>query len=172
MNDFHALSLLGVSSEQLTASIKQLSSLPHIGEQRIRLVVDPTRITQAAQLVEKGSLPAVIVAVAGYPTGRHHTLIKASEARLAVESGAEEVWVSVDDTIEDSNTILSELITLNEACPDPVKLGLIAPENNSAAQTAATYAARQAGFAFIVAREVTEAIEKAADGLPLHIVDL
>src|SRR5699024_11514537 len=71
MPEFHALSLLGVSVQQLTHSVKQLSALPHIGEQRIRLVVEPTQVTTAAHLVKEGELPAIIVSVAGYRSEEH-----------------------------------------------------------------------------------------------------
>ena len=112
MSDFHALSLLGASAQQVEKVVKELGSLPHIGNQRVRLVVDPPQVTLVVQLLKESQLPVIVVSVAGYPTGRHHTLIKASEARLAVQSGAEEIWVSVDDTITDSNTHLSEFITI------------------------------------------------------------
>ena len=174
MPEFHALSLLGVSVQQLTQSVKQLSALPHIGEQRIRLVVDPTQVTTAAHLVNEGELPAIIVSVAGYPTGRHHTLIKASEARLAVQSGAEEMWVSVDESIEDSNTHLSELITIREACPDPIELGLVVlgDDESPSGTQAAVQAASLAGFQrIIVKRDAPELVDAAAP-LEVHVVDL
>ncbi|AQS74701.1 deoxyribose-phosphate aldolase [Corynebacterium ammoniagenes] len=158
----------------MTQSVKQLSALPHIGEQRIRLVVDPTQVTTAAQLVKEGQLPAIIVSVAGYPTGRHHTLIKASEARLAVQSGAEEMWVSVDESIEDSNTHLSELITIREACPDPIELGLVAngDDETPSGTQAAVQAASLAGFQrIIVKRDAPELVDAAAP-LEVHVVDL
>ena len=53
------------------------------------LVVEPTQIPQALRL----SLPAI--AVVGWPTGRHHSVIKAAEARLAAESGADEIWLAL-----------------------------------------------------------------------------
>jgi len=99
--------------------------------------------------------PAGIIAVAGYPTGRHHTLIKASEARLAIQSGAEEVWVSIDATLSDATSILSELIAIREACPDPARVGLILPEAEPARSLAET-AAAQAGFHKIVIEKGSE----------------
>ena len=63
------------------------------------VLVSPHHVTVAA-----AAEPAGITAVAGYPTGRHHTLIKASEARLAIQSGADEVWVSVDATLADATS--------------------------------------------------------------------
>lgn len=184
MTEFHALSLLGISAKQLKQSIAQLSSLPHIGQQRIRLVVDPTQVTAASQLVKDGELPAIVVSVAGYPTGRHHTLIKASEARLAVQSGAEEIWISVDDTITDSNAHLSELITIREACPDPVELGLLALLDDDlladttaktpahAAAHAAVQAAALAGFKRVIVKQKAPQLEEAAAPMEIHAVDL
>ena len=97
------------------------------------LLVSPTHVLAAAQAPH-------VATVAGYPTGRHHSLIKASEARLAVQSGAAEVWVAVDALLGDATA----LITVREACPQPVALGLIVPSSEHAA--AAARAAAQAGF--------------------------
>lgn len=108
------------------------------------VLVSPHHVTVAA-----AAEPAGITAVAGYPTGRHHTLIKASEARLAIQSGAEEVWVSIDATLSDATSILSELIAIREACPDPARVGLILPEAEPA-RSLAEPAAAQAGFHKIV----------------------
>ncbi|HAT1548598.1 deoxyribose-phosphate aldolase [Corynebacterium sp. HMSC06C06] len=101
------------------------------------LLVSPTHVLAAAQAPH-------VATVAGYPTGRHHSLIKASEARLAVQSGAAEVWVAVDALLGDATALLTDLITVREACPQPVALGLIVPSSEHAA--AAARAAAQAGF--------------------------
>ena len=69
------------------------------------VLVSPHHASLAA-----GAGAAEVISVAGYPTGRHHTLIKASEARLAVQSGASEVWVSLDETVADANAVLLSLI--------------------------------------------------------------
>lgn len=175
MSEFVALSMLGASADQLKKIVEQMGTLPHIGNQRFRVVVDPTQITLAAQLVKDAQLPVMIISVAGYPTGRHHTLIKASEARLAVQSGAEEIWVSVDNTIADSNTHLSELIAISEACPDPVQLGLIAPLSDAPthpAAHAAIQAARQVGFKRIIATQGSPELAEIASPLEFHVVDL
>ncbi|MDD7581817.1 hypothetical protein ACEE23_09205 [Corynebacterium sp. 32222D000AT] len=74
-----------------------------------------------------------VAAVAGFPTGRHHSLIKATEARLAVQNGAAEIWVAVDATLNDPNALLTDLVTVREACPDPVVLGVILPAADAAA---------------------------------------
>ena len=115
------------------------------------VVVSPHHVSLAA-----GAGAADIISVAGYPTGRHHTLIKASEARLAIQSGASEVWVSLDETVADANAVLSELIAIREACPDPARLGLLVPEAVGAdaanAAAAAITAAQQAGYQRLIVR--------------------
>lgn len=115
------------------------------------VLVSPHHVSLAA-----GAGTADIISVAGYPTGRHHTLIKASEARLAIQSGASEVWVSLDETVTDANAVLSELIAIREACPDPARLGLIVPgavgTNAADAAAAAVTAAQQAGYQRLIVR--------------------
>lgn len=115
------------------------------------VLVSPHHVSLAA-----GAGAADIISVAGYPTGRHHTLIKASEARLAIQSGASEVWVSLDETVTDANAVLSELIAIREACPDPARLGLIVPgavgTDAADAAGAAVTAAQQAGYQRLIVR--------------------
>ena len=126
------------------------------------VVVSPHHVSIAA-----GAGAADIISVAGYPTGRHHTLIKASEARLAIQSGASEVWVSLDETVADANAVLSELIAIREACPDPARLGLIVPEAVGAdaadAAAAAVTAAQQAGYQRLIVRS-SAAVDRAESG--------
>ena len=126
------------------------------------VVVSPHHVSLAA-----GAGAAEVISVAGYPTGRHHTLIKASEARLAIQSGASEVWVSLDETVADANTVLSELIAIREACPDPARLGLIVPEAVGAeaadAADAAVTAAQQVGYQRLIVRS-SEAVDNEESG--------
>ena len=126
------------------------------------VLVSPHHVSLAA-----GAGTADIISVAGYPTGRHHTLIKASDARLAIQSGASEVWVSLDETVTDANAVLSELIAIREACPDPARLGLIVPgavDTDAAdAAAAAVTAAQQAGYQRLIVRSC-EAGDRAESG--------
>ena len=121
------------------------------------VLVSPHHVSLAA-----GAGAADIISVAGYPTGRHHTLIKASEARLAIQSGASEVWVSLDETLTDANAVLSELIAIREACPDPARLGLIVPDAPLADAT--LKAAHQAGYQrlIVLSRKAADYAESAA----------
>ena len=120
------------------------------------VVVSPHHVSIAA-----GAGAAGIISVAGYPTGRHHTLIKASEARLAIQSGASEVWVSLDETVSDANAVLSELIAIREACPDPARLGLIVPDAPLADAT--LNAAHQAGYQRLIVRSSAAAAADRAE---------
>ncbi|WP_297846729.1 deoxyribose-phosphate aldolase [uncultured Corynebacterium sp.] len=123
------------------------------------VVVSPHHVSLAA-----GAGAAGIISVAGYPTGRHHTLIKASEARLAIQSGASEVWVSLDETVSDANAVLSELIAIREACPDPARLGLIVPDAPLADAT--LNAAHQAGYQRLIVRSsAAAAADRAESGV-------
>ena len=69
-----------------------------------------------------------IIAAVGFPTGRHHILVKASEARLAISQGAHRVWACVDTSTTDANAALSDMISLREAVPYPADLGIVVPD--------------------------------------------
>lgn len=58
----------------------------------------------------------VKVTAVGYPTGRHHALVKAAEARLAVEYGAQEIWLTLDPA-SDANTQLAEVAAVRQSVP-------------------------------------------------------
>lgn len=78
-------------------------------------------------LTEDANSPR-IATVAGFPSGKHHSLIKATEARFAVEQGAVEVDMVIDiaQAVEkDDNAILAEVVAVREAVPNPVILKVI-----------------------------------------------
>lgn len=84
------------------------------------VVVAPSHLSAVGDV---GDL--TVAAVVGFPTGRHHSLVKAAEARLAVAQGATEVWVSPDIGVSDLNTLLAEFVAVREAVPSPVQLGIV-----------------------------------------------
>lgn len=92
-----------------------------------------------------------VATVVGYPSGRHHSLVKAAEARLAVAQGATEVWLTPDPTIDDANMLLAEFVAVREAVPSPVTLAVF-PGSGHQAGAAVARAAALAG----VDRLVTE----------------
>lgn len=59
-----------------------------------------------------------LITVSGYPEGKHQPLVKAAEARFAVECGATEINLSVDMqniVNSDFSNFLTELVTVKEA---------------------------------------------------------
>ncbi|WP_304503496.1 2-deoxyribose-5-phosphate aldolase [Corynebacterium lemuris] len=88
-----------------------------------------------------------VAVVVGFPTGRHHSLVKAAEARLAVQQGATEVWLSPDMAVADSNRLLAEFVAVREAVPHPVTLAVIleTPARTPESVAAVAEAARLAG---------------------------
>lgn len=64
-----------------------------------------------------------IASFAGYPTGNHHQLVKASEARLAAQQGAQLIIVVPGITTE--TTLMTELVLLREAVPHPTTLAIV-----------------------------------------------
>ncbi len=86
-----------------------------------------------------------VAAVVGFPTGRHHTLVKAAEARLAVELGSGEIWLCPDPVVDDSNALLAEFVAVREAVPHPIILGVIVEAAARADVTPVRQAAALAG---------------------------
>lgn len=69
-----------------------------------------------------------VAAVAGFPSGKHHSLVKAAEARLAVDSGAEEIDMVIDvgaAVAGDYQEVLADIVTVRQAVPFPVVLKVI-----------------------------------------------
>ncbi|WP_051866696.1 hypothetical protein [Corynebacterium atypicum] len=67
----------------------------------------------------------VVTAACGYPTGRHHDLVVAAEARLAVQFGAPSVVVALDAAraVADADAgVLTRLVTCREAVFEQVEL--------------------------------------------------
>jgi deoxyribose-phosphate aldolase len=66
--------------------------------------------------------------VVGFPSGKHHPLVKAAEARLAVSAGAVEIDMVIDIAnalAGDANALISEIVAVREAVPHPVVLKVI-----------------------------------------------
>ena len=70
-----------------------------------------------------------VFAVAGFPTGAHQGLVKASEARLAIDQGAEGVfYVPLPTALQgDTYAAIAEVALLREAVPSPAILGVCLP---------------------------------------------
>ncbi|MBP3089344.1 aminotransferase [Corynebacterium sp. sy017] len=125
------------------AQTKELVAAALTNDMGVCVEANMLTATHAAQ--EKGT---VVGAWVGYPTGKHHSLVKAAEARLAVQYGATHLVVVLDQAIvqrQDNSALMSELISLREAIPAPAHLGVvvettmleIAQTKNAAVQAAA-----------------------------------
>ncbi|MGA6209350.1 deoxyribose-phosphate aldolase [Nocardia testacea] len=73
--------------------------------------------------------PGLVVAtVAGFPSGKHHSLVKGAEARLAVDQGAGEVDMVIDigaAVAGDFDAILADIIVVREAISERAVLKVI-----------------------------------------------
>lgn len=113
MNDEQWLALrtgaLALSGHPIVAS----------GRHRAGVVVEPTRVTEALH----SDVP--VMAVVGWPDGRHHSVIKAAEARLAIDMGASEVWLCVNADASGDNAVLADVLAVRQAVEHPATLGLV-----------------------------------------------
>lgn len=69
-----------------------------------------------------------VAAVAGFPSGKHHSLVKAAEARLAVELGAVEIDMVIDvgaAVAGDFGAVLTDVLTVREAVEPSTVLKVI-----------------------------------------------
>ncbi|MCX0270767.1 deoxyribose-phosphate aldolase [Nocardia zapadnayensis] len=73
--------------------------------------------------------PGLVVAtVAGFPSGKHHSLVKGAEARLAVDQGAGEVDMVIDigaAIAGDFDAVLADIIVVREAISERAALKVI-----------------------------------------------
>ncbi|MER7452192.1 deoxyribose-phosphate aldolase [Nocardia beijingensis] len=97
------------------------------------LIEDARALGVLAICVSPSMLPVrapglVVATVAGFPSGKHHSLVKGAEARLAVEQGAAEVDMVIDvgaARAGDYTAVLSDIVTVREAVGDRALLKVI-----------------------------------------------
>ncbi len=127
-----------LTKQQVAAVIDSTILKPEATREDVaRLIAEARELGCGAVCVSPSMLPLtdvdgesdpLIATVAGFPSGKHAALIKATEARFAVEQGAAEVDVVVDVAAAiagDENALMSELMTVREAVPQPVTLKVI-----------------------------------------------
>jgi len=69
-----------------------------------------------------------VVAVCGFPSGAHAASVKADEARIAVQNGADEIDMVIDLGLAkagDWESVFDEILQVREAVPPPVVLKAI-----------------------------------------------
>lgn len=87
--------------------------------------VSPSMIPVVGQSL---SLGQTIVAVVGFPSGKHFSAVKVEEARLAVAAGAKEVDMVIDigaALYGDFDAVRADIAAVREAIPDTVILKVI-----------------------------------------------
>ncbi|MBF6218727.1 deoxyribose-phosphate aldolase [Nocardia abscessus] len=97
------------------------------------LIEDARAMGVLAICVSPSMLPVrapglVVATVAGFPSGKHHSLVKGAEARLAVDQGATEVDMVIDvgaARAGDYTAVLAEIVTVREAIGDRALLKVI-----------------------------------------------
>jgi deoxyribose-phosphate aldolase len=97
------------------------------------LIEDARALGVLAICVSPSMLPVrapglVVATVAGFPSGKHHSLVKGAEARLAVDQGAAEVDMVIDvgaARAGDYTAVLADIVTVREAVGDRTLLKVI-----------------------------------------------
>ncbi|MGY2009262.1 deoxyribose-phosphate aldolase [Nocardia gipuzkoensis] len=97
------------------------------------LIEDARAMGVLAICVSPSMLPVrapglVVATVAGFPSGKHHSLVKGAEARLAVDQGATEVDMVIDvgaARAGDYTAVLADIVTVREAIGDRALLKVI-----------------------------------------------
>lgn len=119
--------LLGSTPSAPSATDSDIA--PLVNNAGAGIVCEPTEVAQIKRAREKAGATTHVIALIGWPTGRHHSLIKAAEARLAVEDGADEVWVAVDadDAANDVNAVLADVIAVSQVVEEPTRFGVTIP---------------------------------------------
>ncbi|MFE1593728.1 deoxyribose-phosphate aldolase [Nocardia sp. NPDC058705] len=123
------------------------------------LIADARKLGVYAICISPSMLPVrapglVVATVAGFPSGKHHSLVKGAEARLAVDQGAAEVDMVIDvgaALAGDFNAVLADIITVREATSERAVLKVIIESAalTDAAIVGACRAAEQAGADFV-----------------------
>ncbi|MGF0317585.1 deoxyribose-phosphate aldolase [Nocardia fluminea] len=123
------------------------------------LIVEARKLGVYAICLSPSMLPVrapglVVATVAGFPSGKHHSLVKGAEARLAVDQGAHEVDMVIDvgaALAGDFNAVLADIITVREATRDRAVLKVIIESAalTDSAIVGACRAAERAGADFV-----------------------
>ncbi|MBF6182945.1 deoxyribose-phosphate aldolase [Nocardia otitidiscaviarum] len=149
-----------LSRRDVAALIDHTLLAPEATAAQVAALVDEARdLGVFAVCVSPSMLPLrapglAVATVAGFPSGKHHSLVKGTEARLSVDQGADEVDMVIDvgaAVAGDFNAVLGDIITVREAIGDRALLKVII---ESAALTDAAIveccrAAERAGAEFV-----------------------
>ncbi|WP_067792664.1 deoxyribose-phosphate aldolase [Nocardia amikacinitolerans] len=123
-----------LSRAEVAAVIDHTLLAPDATPAEVAALVDEARALGVyAICVSPSMLPVrapglVVATVAGFPSGKHHSLVKGAEARLAVDQGAAEVDMVIDVGAAldgEFNAVLADIVTVREAVGDRAVLKVI-----------------------------------------------
>lgn len=121
MDPMENLVLTALASGVTAADIRALVS--EARDHGITTVVVPPHLLHVVGDQAIGQASVRIISTSGWPTGNHHVLVKAAEARLAVQSGAEGVIFVPDlGQLDNENALITEIVAVRESVPHPAAL--------------------------------------------------
>ncbi len=133
--DFHLMAEPAWPSRaEVAAVIDHTLLAPEATVERVAaLIAEARELGVLAICVSPAMLPVrapglVVATVAGFPSGKHHSLVKGAEARLAVEQGADEVDMVIDvgaAVAGDYAAVLADIVTVREAVGERTVLKVI-----------------------------------------------
>lgn len=129
----------------------------HVPGEAAALAVEPTHVAAAART------GARVVAAVGWPTGRHHSLVKAAEARLAAETGAHEIWLAPDPD-GDASALLADIVAVRQSVEVPLGVLWAGEASAEAARLAGADALIVPADAVLPATELAVVVRGAAPG--------
>lgn len=124
----------GPTRAQVAAMIDHTLLSPDASREDVQACLDEAReLGVKAVCVSPAMLPVradelVVATVAGFPSGKHHSLVKAMEGRLAVDQGAREVDMVIDVGAAIAglvDEVMAEVLTMRDAVPPPVVIKVI-----------------------------------------------
>lgn len=126
----------------------------------VAAIADAAEVGAYSVCLSPSVLPVVVpeglklTAVLGFPSGKHHSSIKAAEARLAAEQGVDELDMVIDLGAAingDYDSVQADIEAVREAAPHPIVLKVIMESAalSDEAIVAVSRAAENAGADFV-----------------------
>ena len=123
-----------LTRSRVAAMIAHTLLSPDASREDVAALVEEAReLGVGAVCVSPAMLPVrgeglTVATVAGFPSGKHHALVKAMEARLAVDQGADEVDMVIDVGAAIAglvDEVMADVLAVRDAVPPPVRLKVI-----------------------------------------------
>ncbi|MBT2264974.1 deoxyribose-phosphate aldolase [Rhodococcus erythropolis] len=128
------MSEAALTRSQVAAMVDHTLLKPEATAADVTALIDEARsLGVLAVCVSPSMLPIradglVTAAVVGFPSGKHHSLVKGAEARLAVDQGAAEIDMVIDvgaAVAGDYSAVLADILTVREAMGESAILKVI-----------------------------------------------